>query len=422
MRKWTGKLSWAVLILSLAYFSQPSAKADWPRFRGPNGSGVDAAANTPAAFTAKDFNWKIDLPGVGHSSPVVIGKKIFITCAETDGSMRYLICVDIDNGKTLWKKEYASRGFKQHTFNSFSSASAVADGERVYFTFIAPEAYTVYCVGQDGSDKWTYDMGRWESMHGCGCSPMLVDDLLIVPNDQDGTNASYVGLDKVTGSQRWRIPRKTAKNGAAASTPCIFQPKGAAPQLITSSRAGVMGLDPKTGKTIWEFPDTMPFRPVGSPIATESMVVATCGEGDRNRSCVVIKPGAADGSGAKVLYKMPTGANYPYVPSAVINGDYMFLCSDVGTVTCVKAATGEQVWQEKLKSDLGKPEFFTSPIVAGNKLYLISKKGEVICLEAGDKFKEIGRSELGDMCYATPAIVGDKLIIRTASHMLSVGK
>src|SRR4051794_27271347 len=127
MQKWTGKLSWAVLILSLAYFSQQAARADWPRFRGPNGSGVDATANTPTAFTDKDYNWKIDLPGLGHSSPVVVGKKIFITCAETNGSMRYLFCVDLDTGKTLWKKEYASRGFKQHAYNSFSSASAVVD-------------------------------------------------------------------------------------------------------------------------------------------------------------------------------------------------------------------------------------------------------------------------------------------------------
>jgi outer membrane protein assembly factor BamB len=416
------KIVWAGVALFAVGCWMPGAFADWPRFRGPNGSGVDATANTPATFTDKDYNWKIDLPGIGHSSPVIIGKKIFITCAETDGSMRYLVCADLDTGKTLWKKEYASRGFRQNSFNSFSSASAVADGERVYFTFIAPEAYTVYCVGQDGSDKWTYDMGRWESAHGCGCSPMLVDDLLIVPNDQDGPNASIVALDKVTGSQRWRIARKTAKNGAAASTPCIFEPKGGAAQLITSSRAGVMALDPKTGKTIWAFPDSMPFRPVGSPIATENMVVATCGEGGANRSCVAIKPGAADGSGAKLLYKMPTGANYPYVPSAIINGEDLFLCSDVGTVTCVKAETGKVVWQEKLKSAMGKPEFFTSPIITGNKLYLISKKGEVICLEAGEKFKELGRSRLNDTCYATPAVAGDKLIIRTASHMLSVGK
>jgi outer membrane protein assembly factor BamB len=416
MRKWTLRLACA-LLLPTVYCSNPAA-ADWPRFRGPNGAGVDTTANPPTTFTDKDTNWKIDLPGIGHSSPVVAGKKIFITCAETNGSTRYMICVDLDTGKTLWKNAYESRGFKQNDFNSFSSASAVVDGDRVYFTFISPESYKVFCVNQDGKDQWTYDMGRWESMHGCGCSPMVVDDLLIVPNDQDGPTASIVALDKVTGSQRWQIPRKTAKNGAAASTPCIFQPKGAAAQLILSSRAGVCGLDPKTGKTLWDLPDAMPFRPVGSPIATDNFIVATCGEGGANRACVAIKPGA-DGTPAKLLYKMPTGANYPYVPSAVINNDLMFLWSDVGTVTCVKAAAGEQVWQEKLKTKL---EFFSSPIITGNKLYNISKKGEVICLSAGDKFKELGRSPLGDLCYATPAVVGNSLIIRTASHMMSVGK
>jgi len=424
MRKYTRNLLWALLVLPAAYCPQPAAQADWPRFRGPNGSGVDPAANTPASFSAKDINWKIDLPGVGHSSPVIVGKKIFLTCSQTDGSVRYLYCLDLDNGKTLWKKEYPSRGFKQHDYNSFSSASAVVDGDKVYFTFIAPEAYTVYCVGQDGSDKWTYDMGRWESMHGCGCSPMVVDDLLIVPNDQDGPNASLVALDKVTGSQRWRNPRKTAKNSAAASTPCIFTPKNGAAQLITSSCSGVMGLDPKTGKTIWEVGDAMPFRAVGSPLATDSIVVATCGEGaaGSHRGCVAIKPGSEDGTAAKVLFKMPAEPSYPYVPSAIIDGQNMFLWSDQGAVTCVSLASGKPVWQEKLKSPLGKPEFFSSPIITGKKLYNISKKGEVICLAVGDKFEELGRSTLDDTCYATPAVVGDKLIIRTATHLLSVGK
>lgn len=417
-------LLWAALLLPAAYCLPPAASADWPRFRGPNGSGVDATANTPASFTQKDINWKIDLPGIGHSSPVVVGKKIFITCSEKDGSVRYLYCIDLDNGKTLWKKEYPSRGFKQNDYNSFCSASAVADGDKVYFTFIAPEAYMVYCVGQDGSHKWTYNMGRWESMHGCGCSPMLVDDLLIVPNDQDGPNASLVALDKNTGSQRWRNPRRVAKNMAAASTPCIFTPKTGAPQLITTSCMGVMGIDPKTGKTIWEIPDALPFRPVGSPIATDSLVVATCGEGAAgpHRGCVAIQPGTQDGAPAKLLFKMPAQAVFPYVPSAIIDQGHLFLWSDQGAVTCVNLENGKEIWQEKLKSPLGKPEFFSSPIIVGNKLYNISKKGEVICLAAAEKFQELGRSTLDEMCYATPAIAGDKLIIRTASHMMSVGK
>ncbi len=398
------------------------AGADWTRFRGANGSGVEASANTPAVFTEKDFKWKIDLPGIGHSSPVVVGKKIFVTCAEPKEATRYLICADLESGKTLWKKEYASRWFKQHDFNSFASASPVADGERVYYTFIAPESYMVYCVDQNGKDLWTYDMGRWQSQHGCGCSPILFEDTLIVPNDQDGPTASLVALDKMTGSERWRVKRKSGNT--AASTPCAYKPKDGGPaQLIqTSSASGITSIDLHTGKENWAIPDAMRFRSVGSPVATDSLVVGTCGEGAKNRACVVVQPAAAPGAAPKVLYKMPTGADYPYVPSPVIKGEHMFLWSDIGTVTCVKVASGQQVWQKSVRADGSKEEFFSSPIIAGDKLYNISKDGEVICLAAGDTFKLLGRSPLGDKCYATPAVAGDRLVIRTASHMMVVGK
>src|SRR5690349_3074521 len=103
---------------------------DWPRFRGPNGSGYAPAANTPAKFTEKDFNWNISLPGIGHASPVVFGRRVFVPCAEPETAKRYLICVDLASGKELWRNAYGVRGFPQHKDNSFASASAVVDAER----------------------------------------------------------------------------------------------------------------------------------------------------------------------------------------------------------------------------------------------------------------------------------------------------
>jgi outer membrane protein assembly factor BamB len=420
-----GKCGLMVGVLAAAVLSGiGGAAADWTRFRGANGSGVEASANTPASFTEKDFKWKISLPGTGHSSPVVTGKKVLVTCADPKEATRYLICVDLETGRTLWKKEYSSHWFKQHDFNSFASASPVTDGQRVYYTFIAPDAYMVYCVDIDGKDQWTYDMGRWVSQHGCGCSPILYQDMLIVPNDQDGPTASLVALDKTTGSERWRVKRKNGQTFTAASTPCIFEPKGggAAQLIITSKGNGMTGIDPKNGKTIWEIADAMPFRAVGSPVATDSIVVGTSGEGGKNRSCVAVQPGTADGAAAKVLYKMPTGADYPYVPSPVIKGEHMFLWSDIGTVTCVKVASGEKVWQQSVRAKGSKDEFFSSPIITGEKLYNISKAGEVFCLAAGEKYELLGKSSLGEKCYATPAVVGDRFVIRTESHMMMVGK
>jgi outer membrane protein assembly factor BamB len=152
------------------------------------------------------------------------------------------------------------------------------------------------------------------------------------------------------------------------------------------------------------------------------VVIGTCGEGAANRACVAVEPSSTPGETPKVLYKLPTGRDYPYVPSPVVKDDLLYTWSDVGTVTCSRLTTGEKVWQEKVKSDKGRGEFYSSPIIAGDKLYNITKDGEVICLKAGDKFEKLGSSQLEDKCFATPAIVGNKLIIRSASRMISVGK
>jgi outer membrane protein assembly factor BamB len=414
----------AALLLYSAFRLPPSVFGDWNRFRGPNGSGVDPAANTPAAFTDKDVNWRIDLPGVGHSSPVVVGKKIFLTASDPDSIKRYLLCVDLDSGKPLWRKEYTLRPVRMNKDNIGASGSPAADASQVYFTFVGQEGYKVYCLDHAGNDKWTYDLGKWDSQHGCGCSPIVVDDLLIVPNDQDGPTASIVALDKTTGKPRWQVPRKTGANGAAASTPCIYQPANGGPaQVVLTSRSeGITALDPKDGHTIWAAANVFPFRPVGSPIVVGPVVIGTCGEGAANRACVAVEPSSTPGEAPKVLYKLPTGRDYPYVPSPVVKDDLLYTWSDVGTVTCSRLVTGEKVWQEKIKAEKGRAEFYSSPIIAGDKLYNITKDGEIICLKAGDKFEKLGSSQLDDHCFATPAIVGNKLIIRTASKMISVGR
>ncbi len=415
----------AGLVLPAAYCLPSVARADWPRFRGPNGSGYAAGANTPAAFTEKDFNWKIDLPGVGHSSPVVVGQKVFVTCADPGTAKRFLICVDLGTGKELWRKAYDVRGFPQHKDNSFASASPAADGNRVYFSFTAQESYKVFCVDHSGADLWSYDMGPWKSQHGAGCSPIVVDGVVIVPNDQDGPTASLVGLDAATGSERWRTPRK---NGlTATSTPCLFTPKGGGgTQVILASTAGgVSSVDPKSGKENWSIVGELnlgTLRSVSSPIATDELVMATWGQGGMNRQGVAIRPPAAEGGKAAVAFKWPSGKEYPYVPSPVVKDGLLFTWSDVGVVTCMRAATGERVWQEKAKASGARPEYYSSPIVAGDKLYNITKDGEVICLAAGETFKQLGQSSLGDRCHATPAVAGNALVIRTASHMVSVGR
>jgi len=414
----------AAAFSAVSFAAAPAS--DWNRFRGPNGSGVAANANTPTSFTEKDFNWRIELPGQGHSSPVVSGSKVFVTAGDTESGKRGVVCIDLDTGKTLWKRDFDSRNFAQHKDNSLASASPTADAERVYFTFTTPESYKVYCLDHSGSEQWTYDMGPWQSQHGAGCSPIVHDGMLIVPNDQDGPTASLVALDAKTGQLKWKIDRKPGP--AAAATPCIFQPKSGQAQLImNSTSSGLTSIDPLTGKQnwsqAWPSPNASRLRAVASPVATDTLCVGTSGQGGADRTGAVVQPSATTTEAPTLLHKIPAGATSAYVPTPVIVGDLMFIWADAATVNCVKATTGEQVWQQKIPATgKGRIEFYSSPIVAGNKLYNISKEGEVICLSATDKFELLGRSALNQKCHATMAVAGNSLLVRTVSHLISVGK
>jgi outer membrane protein assembly factor BamB len=412
------------LLLSTAYCLPPAARADWPRFRGPNGSGIAAGAHPPAQFTGKDLAWKIDLPGIGHSSPIVVGEKVFVTCADPATATRYLICVSLADGKELWRREYASHRYAIHRDNSFASSSPTADDSRVYYTIVTPDSYKVYAADHAGKELWSYEMGPWKSEHGPGASPILFEDLLILSNDQDGPTASLVALDKTTGSERWRINRKSGR--AAASTPCLFTPPGGGPAqlILTCTGSGISSIDPRTGHVNWStMPAPRSYRSVGSPVAGGRWVVGSWGEGQSgpNRVVLALQPDAAPTHEPRELLKLTKTPNYPYVPTPLLDGDRLYIWADVGTVTCLKMPGGEVVWQQKVKGSAGRTEFYASPILADGRLYNITKDGEVICLAAGDTFKDLGHSPLNDRCYATPAVAGDRLVIRTASHLMAIG-
>ena len=418
-----------VLALIAAILLCSNAAADWPRFRGPNGSGVAPGADTPASFASRDFNWSVDLPGKGHSSPVLVGRKIFVTAGLPETGRRSILCVDADTGQVVWQRHYDSHTFKQHVDNSYASASPAADKERVYFTVTEPEAYKVYCLDHAGKDVWERDMGPWKSQHGSGPSPIVVEDLVIVPNDQDGPTACLAALDAKSGQPRWKAPR--VAGNASKSTPCVYQPKGGgAPQIVvTNTGNGMTGIDARSGKPVWTTPGPGRLRAVGSPVPGDGFVIATWGEGARNRGGFVAVPPGGEGGSVSIPFKMPTGNAYPYVPCPIAtpDGKLLFLWSDAGIVTCLRTGSWEQVWQERVfKGETPRErvaqEFYSSPIIAGDKLYNVTKTGEVICLRAGDKFELLGRSPLGDQCYATPAVDGNRLIIRTASRLMSVGK
>jgi len=407
----------AALGLTVFALSTLSATAqEWTRFRGPNGSGESEATTIPTVWTASDELWSTTLPGVGHSSPVLWGEKIFLLSADAEKGTRHVLCVSATDGKILWQKEYPSSVHPIHQLNSLASSTPVVDGDHVYCAWSTPEEFTLLALSHDGEPVWKANLGPFVSQHGFGTSPIIVDDLVIIANDQDA-DSFIVAVDRASGATKWKIAReRLPEQNTSYSTPCILQSPGNPAELILCSRVhGVTSLDPKTGKTLWELAGVFKQRPVSSPIIVDGLVLATCGQGGGNNNLVAVDP-EADGSEPKVVYQVDK-TNAPYVPSLVAKGELVFLWGDRGIVSCMNAATGEILWRNRVGGD-----YFGSPVRVADAVYCISSEGEVAAVRASDKFELLGKSPLGDVSRSTPAIANGRMYLRTQSRLTAVGK
>ena len=302
---------WAAIAGSLCMLGmeRPALADDglWNRFRGPNGSGISDAKTVPVRWTEKDYNWKIDLPGPGHSSPVVWDKRIFVTCGDPTTALRTLLCVDAPTGRTLWKHEEPSKTYGQHRDNSYATATPAVDADGVVITWTTPEAVMLLALDLQGRELWRRDLGPLISLQGSGSSPILYQDLVVLANDQedmerspgrkpDGPNPAgrsfVIAVDRKTGETRWQTETKTFLAGY--STPCVYQAEGGRAELIFSNTAhGIMALDPATGKINWEFGQPFLDRAVISPVVAPGLVIAGHGAGIRGTRCIAVRPGSS---------------------------------------------------------------------------------------------------------------------------------
>ena len=394
----------------------PGAGAqEWTRFRGPNGAGLGVAPKLPAEFSEKDFNWKIELPGRGHSSPVVWGDRVFVTANPQATTQRVIVCVSAADGKTLWQKEYATGGYRLHADNNYAAASPAVDAERVYFHWASPENSGLVALDQkDGRELWKVNLGPFISQHGPGTSPIVFDDLVLLNFDQDQPKSFLLAVDARTGQERWRWEHAGTKH--TASTPCIFTPKSGPPLVITESHStGLAANDARTGALAWQLPALLTNRCVSSPFVTPGgLIIAQCGEGRAESFVAAVRP-AAEGKSAEIAYEVVRVGGY--VPTAIAVGELLFLWKENGLVTCLRAATGEQLWSERVEGP-----FYGSPVGVNNRLYSMTTRGDLVVLPAGEKFLPPTRLPLGEGSHATPAISGGRMYLRTFTHLISVGK
>jgi outer membrane protein assembly factor BamB len=408
--RFTANLSLAVVAILLS--AGGAGAQEWTRFRGPNGSGINDKITIPPVWTDKDYLWKVTLPGGGHSSPVLWGDKVFVTCANDDTANRTLLGINATNGQTVWKVDFASHTFRQHQDNSYASSTPSVDTDAIYLCWSTPEEYSLYAFDHAGKQKWKTDLGPFVSQHGGGNSPVVVGDVVLLGDDQEGKESYLFGFNRADGKLIWKLKRNSTS--FSASTPVLLGEPGAAQLAVFVSRGeGVTAVDPLTGKVGWAVPKAFDARTISSPVAGDGLIFATCGEGTNGHGIVATRPPADAAGSAKIAFKIPTPG--PYVPTPLIKKDLLFVLIDTGTLACYKASTGDKVWEQKIGGS-----FYSSPVCANDTLFVVSKKGTVMAFEASDHFKALGKTELGEKCHATPALADGCLFARTYTQLVCV--
>jgi outer membrane protein assembly factor BamB len=401
-------------ILSVFLLTNTAASQDWPRFRGPNGSGVSAATTVPAQWTEQECRWKIRLPGPGHSSPVVRGSRIFVTCADEQTGTRIVLSYSVDDGRRLWQRDFGGEKHRKHEDNSFASATPAIDERHLYVAWANAKEYLVAALTHDGQEVWRTDLGTFRAGHGFGASPIVHADIVVVPNDQDGTS-TLIGLDRDTGKVRWQVPRKSK---STYSTPCVYQRPGRPAALIfTNYEHGVTSIDPATGRLNWEldvFDKKHIETAIPSPIVADELVLASCGWLGVRQEVVAVQPPAKGEGSAHKVYCLDRAA--PLCTTPLAKDGLVFLWSDRGIVSCADARTGEVYWRERVAGS-----FYSSPICMGEQLCNVSREGDFVVLAAGKRFELLATNRLSEGSHSTPAVAGGRLYVRTFRHLLCVG-
>ena len=402
--------------LLLAALFLTAAGADWPRFRGPNGSGVSDDKDIPVTFGTSQVLWQVPIPGRGNSSPCVVAGKVFFQTASEDGSDRMLLCVDAGSGAIRWSKGMAGRTTDIHQKNSLASSSPASDGERVYALFWDGAELTLAGFGLDGTPLWKTPLGPFRSRHGAGSSPVVCGDKVIVHTDQEGSS-TLAACNARTGKIAWQVPRKANKEASYGSPFLLDTSDG--PELVIGSTSGLSGHDPKTGAERWNWHweyKAEPLRLVGSPVAGAGLLFATTGNGGGSSHAVAVRPGGG-GKPAELVWEKTKG--WPYVPMLLERNGYLYTVSDRGIAGCFDARTGKEAWTARLGSD----GFTASPLLIDGKVYAASDGGTVYVFAAEPgRFRLLARNRLNEEVSATPAVANGRLFVRGHKHLFCIGR
>jgi outer membrane protein assembly factor BamB len=402
--------------LSALLAAAAAAAADnWPQFRGPNGTGHSDATGLPTKWGEKEnIVWKTAIHDKGWSSPVVWGNQVWLTTATADGKQMFAVCVDRDKGTILHDIKLWGVDKPEplgNPVNSYASPTPAIEEGRVYITF---GTYGTVCLDTtNGKRIWERHDLHCDHFRGPASSPILWGNLVIL--NFDGIDVQYViALDKKTGDTVWKKDRNIDYKGAIGDlrkgygTPSIITVKDK-PQLVSPSAIATIAYDPKTGDELWKVYHAG-MNTAAPPLYADGKLFIANGMG----ALVAVRP---DGSGdvTKTHLDWTCKKGVPTRVSPIVIGDKLYMINEGGNLTCLASKDGEQLWTERLSD-----KFTSSPTYADGKLYLFSEEGKGIVADVSKGWKELAVNQLDDGCMATPAVAGKALFVRTKTHLYRI--
>lgn len=436
-------------ILLVAVISTTVPAQNWPQFRGPGATGVVESPGQPVKWDAaasQNVRWKLPIPGLAHSSPVVWGNKIFVTTAinsakdetrfglygdvapvKNDPSHTWKVyAIDKAKGTILWERT-ASQNIpkvKRHPKSTHADSTPVTDGKYLVVLFGSEGLYT---YDLNGKLLWKQDLGvldagwfydvdyQWEH----GSSPIIYKDLVIIQADiQKGS--FIAAYDLKTGRLKWKTPREEIPSWG---TPTVYEGKTRA-ELIANGTKAIRGYDPLTGKELWTL-GPMSEITTPTPFVAHDLIFVTSGYAPI-QPIYAIRPGGngdlslKDGKESSEFIAWSKQRGGPYMPTPIVYGDLLYTCSNQGVMAAYNAKTGERVYQERLGGSGGA--FTASPVASDGKIYLASEDGDVFVVKAGPKYELLSKNPVGEVMMATPAISDGIVIVRTVSHLYAFGE
>ena len=446
------------------------ANAQWARFRGPNGSGVDTSVGYPVEFSPKkNMAWKVSLP-YGQSSPVVVGSRIYVTASEGDRLMT--LCFDAQTGRELWRREIRRERI-QVTYKANDPASPTPAADETGVVAFFPE-FGLVSYNKDGKQRWTSPLGPFKNFYGMAGSPIIEGNTVVLVCDQQ-SGSFVIALDSRTGRQRWKIDRPGMT--ISWSTPIVYRPDAKGADLIVLGTTRLDAYDLATGAQHWWLP-LASGGAMGTPLVLgDTLMVSTLGSNDPwmpafpsalaqydkdkdgrvseqefrtdkewgehfgwidenddkfivaeewekarmlgigEWGAFAIRPGNAKGQLEPSSIRWRQQKNLPYIPAPLLYDGVYYMVKTGGIITSIDPATGRLLKEGRSPGALG--EYYASPVAADGKIFLANTEGKITVLKAAANWEVLAVNELGDEVSATPALSAGRLYVRTRGALYS---